>query len=545
MENRLCTEGCDAASLCFLFDFRPVVSGEDDDRRAIADHLADAAHRFKPIHIRHSPIDNIDAVVIGLIHRKLRAHYRFLTAGGPVGPHTDIPKHFADGAAGIHVIVYHQSANALELFDFAIFRRIVAQAELEIHNEFGATSHFALHFDGTAHHIHDILGDGHAQTGTLDATDSSTLLAGKRFEEMLLEILAHTDAIVFHMDFILGIALQLHRILFHSHTHCATGIGEFQRIAQKIQKHLIQTQTIAVHIFIRYTHSVEEKIDPLRHDIGLQDRAQVMEYIGQMHFLLLDLHHAALDTAHVKHIIDERQEMIAGGGDFLQIVLYLILVIQISGSQSGEADNGIHRRTDVMGHIIQETGLRMVCMLRRCQGIRQGSLPLDFHVLPILDIQKETIEMRNISFLIRDRLAHRTEPLVLTGLGAESMLHIINEPPLIFMKHRVNGPKRPLLILRMKQCQETDAIHFALRRIAQEMRRPGIPPDVLHLLGVDLCGPTSFPQDAIHGIGAVFIGKNPNGKIFILCLVGVRQHLQLHQNAILLAVIGLDDPLLR
>ena len=545
MENRLRAEGCDAASLGFLLDFRPVVSRENDDGRTVTDHLADAAHRFETIHIRHSPINDVDAIVIGLIHGKLCTHYRFLAAGGPVGPHADVPKHFADRAAGIHVIIHHQSANALELFDFPILRRIVAQAELEVHDEFRAATHFALHFDGTTHHIHNVFGDGHAKAGALDATDGGTLLAGKSFEEMLLEILAHADAIVFHMDFILCIALQLHRILFHAYSHRATGIGELQRITQKIQQHLIQTQTIAVHIFIRYTHSVEEKIDPLRHDVSLQNRAEVMEHIRQMHFLLLDLHHATLDAAHVKHVIDERQEMITGGGDFLQIVLYLILIIQISSRQSGEADDGIHRRTDIMGHIIQETGLRVIRMLRRSQCIRQSSLPLDFHALSILDIQKETIEMCNISFLIGDRLAHRAEPLIFTGLGAESMLHIIEKPLLVFVKHRVNRLQRPLLVFRMKQCQEADAIHFPLRRVAQEMGRSGIPPDVLHLLGVDLGGPAGFAQDAVHRIGAVFIGENPNGKIFIRCLVRVRQHLQLHQDAVLLAVIGLDDPLLR
>ncbi len=44
----------------------------------------------------------------------------------------------------------------------------------------------------------------------------------------------------------------------------------------------------------------------------------------------------------------------------------------MAGRNGSKADNGIHRRADVMGHIGKEGGFRPVGMLRLHQGILQG-----------------------------------------------------------------------------------------------------------------------------------------------------------------------------
>ena len=49
--------------------------------------------------------------------------------------------------------------------------------------------------------------------------------------------------------------------------------------------------------------------------------------------------------------------MLAGNGYLFQIVLYLTAVVDVRLRQRGEADDGIHGRSDVVGHIKQELPL--------------------------------------------------------------------------------------------------------------------------------------------------------------------------------------------
>ena len=80
-----------------------------------------------------------------------------------------------------------------------------------------------------------------------------------------------------------------------------------------------------------------------------------------MHGLFLDLHLAAFDAAHVQHVVDEGQQVLTGNGDFLEIIQYLFLVINMRCRQRCKPDNGIHRGADVVAHIEQEFPLGTVC----------------------------------------------------------------------------------------------------------------------------------------------------------------------------------------
>ncbi len=73
--------------------------------------------------------------------------------------------------------------------------------------------------------------------------------------------------------------------------------------------------------------------------------------------------------------------MVAGGKNLLQAVPDLFLVIDMAGCNRCKPYNRIHRRTDIVGHIGKEGGLRPVGMLRLHQRILQSLclLPLFPH----------------------------------------------------------------------------------------------------------------------------------------------------------------------
>ena len=86
-----------------------------------------------------------------------------------------------------------------------------------------------------------------------------------------------------------------------------------------------------------------------------------MDEIRQMHRALLELYFSALDAAHIQHIVDEGEEVLAGSGDLFQVVQHLLPVVDVGRSQRGEADDGVHRGADVVAHVEQELPLGAVC----------------------------------------------------------------------------------------------------------------------------------------------------------------------------------------
>ena len=83
---------------------------------------------------------------------------------------------------------------------------------------------------------------------------------------------------------------------------------------------------------------------------------------------------AAFDLAHVQDLVDEVQQMPAGGLQLVNVALQLARVLQVVFHQAGQAHDGVHRGTDVVRHIAQEGGLGRAGALRLLQGRPQLSL---------------------------------------------------------------------------------------------------------------------------------------------------------------------------
>ena len=106
-------------------------------------------------------------------------------------------------------------------------------------------------------------------------------------------------------------------------------------------------------------------------DLAADDGLDIVEHIRQVDLLLLQLNFAAFNAAHVQHIVDEAQQVVAGGENFCQIVLHLLGAAHIGDGQGGEADDGVHGGADVVGHIAQEGGLGLIGAAGGGHGILQ------------------------------------------------------------------------------------------------------------------------------------------------------------------------------
>lgn len=90
------------------------------------------------------------------------------------------------------------------------------------------------------YHMADV--DRHAKSRTLNAADRRSLLACKRFKEVLLEFPAYADAVVADVEFVERIPFFIVRFLNNTDNDGAAVLCEFRGIAQQIQQNLVQAE---------------------------------------------------------------------------------------------------------------------------------------------------------------------------------------------------------------------------------------------------------------------------------------------------------------
>ena len=183
----------------------------------------------------------------------------------------------------------------------------IAEGKAQVYDELAALAFLAVDGDLAAHHVHQIFGDGHAQARALDAADRAGILAGEGLKDMLLELRAHADAVVLDAELVVGKAVRGGGLLDNADADGAAGAGELDGITQNVEQDLVQAQLVRDDVFVMDILGVDEKVQLLGRRIGLDDGAQIMDNIRQVHRHSVDLHLAALDAAHVEHIVDEGQ----------------------------------------------------------------------------------------------------------------------------------------------------------------------------------------------------------------------------------------------
>ena len=97
-----------------------------------------------------------------------------------------------------------------------------------------------------------------------------------------------------------------------------------------------------------------------------------MKNIRQVGFRLLQIDFSALDSAHVQHVIDEAEQVLAGGQNLGKIIFDLFLIRGIGRSKGGESDDCIHGSTNIVRHIAQKYRFRFGCLFSHIQCILQN-----------------------------------------------------------------------------------------------------------------------------------------------------------------------------
>ena len=304
------------------------------------------------------------------------AQHGLLAGEGPLRAHPHLDQHLGHAVAGVEIVVHHQRLQALQLGD--LFHRAVfcLRAQRHTDDELGALALLCLHLDGAAHHIHDVFGDGHAKAGALDLADRGGALPLKGFKDLLGKLRAHADAVVLDAELILPEAVHRTRKLPHPHRDHAARRGELDGVGQQVQQHLVQPGLVAVDVLVGHIHGVHIQIQLLCVDLPADDGFQVVQHIREVDLGLFQMDLSAFDAAHIQHIVDEGEQVIAGSEGLGEVILHPFLVVDVADRQCGEADDGIHGGADIMGHIGKEGALGAVGGLGGRNGLQEGLVRL-------------------------------------------------------------------------------------------------------------------------------------------------------------------------
>ena len=126
----------------------------------------------------------------------------FLTEKCPFRTHPYLYKHLCHTVTGIKIVIYNQRLKTFQFCNLLYSVMLWLKPKWKADYKFGAFSLHSLNLNGTAHHIHNILGNGHAKSCTLSPADCGSTLSLKRRKNLLYKFLTHADSVILYTDLV-------------------------------------------------------------------------------------------------------------------------------------------------------------------------------------------------------------------------------------------------------------------------------------------------------------------------------------------------------
>ena len=233
-----------------------------------------------------------------------------------------------------------------------------------------ASVRFTFHGDLPAHQVNDVFRDGHAQTGALHLVGGGAFRTGEGVENVGQEFRCHAAAVVGDNDADGGLTGDGAGKLGDVKADRAAVGRVFYRVGQQIDQYLPQTHAVTNEELMRHIMGADHEVLRLFRRTGTDDAVDLTDLLGKAYRLPDNADLSRLDLAHVQHIVDEGQHMLAGGVSFADVIAHFVRHGRLAFHQAGNAQNGVHRRADVVGHVGEEFALGAVGGL----GLPRGGL---------------------------------------------------------------------------------------------------------------------------------------------------------------------------
>ena len=186
--------------------------------------------------------------------------------------------------------------------------------EREQHRKPAALALFALHVDAAVHVVHDSLRDGHAKARALDAAHRGRALPLEGLEDPGCEFLAHADAGVRDRQLVIRQVVPASGLL-QGDGDRAPFRRKFIGVAHQIEQNAVEPVGVAQHPAVLDGVTVHRKGHVLLAHLFGKHVPDTVQHIAQIGLRRLQLHVPGLDAAHLQHVVDEGQQVVAGGAE--------------------------------------------------------------------------------------------------------------------------------------------------------------------------------------------------------------------------------------
>mmetsp|Transcript_18214 Transcript_18214/g.43670 ORF Transcript_18214/g.43670 Transcript_18214/m.43670 type:complete len:579 (-) Transcript_18214:81-1817(-) len=270
--------------------------------------------------------------------------------------------------------------------------------DVKLEPEAAAAAGLAVHADPAAHQFGQAAADGQAQPGAAVAARGGLVGLLEVLEQAILSIGIDADAAVLHLEAHRQ-ALRGRRALAACRQAHKAAVGELDRIAGKVQQQLGDALRVTQQL-----DAAQGRRD-IAFDLEALGGSALQGHVGDVvqHFVdrelnPLELHLAGLDLGEVEHVVDDAQQMLGRIGDLLQPLL-LHRLDGVALGQVGQADDGVHRRADLVAHVGEEGALGQVRCLGGVRGIGELGRACRDEFLQVVAV---ALQFESIAPLARD-----------------------------------------------------------------------------------------------------------------------------------------------
>ena len=257
-------------------------------------------------------------------------------------------------------------------------------AHAHVKPERAAYSDLAGDFKLASHESHELPADGQPQPGAAGDTLAIVGLE-ERLEQLRHVLRGDPQAGVRHLDVQAQRSVWLRLGADPQGDRPAVG-GELHRVAQQVNEHLAQLGFVGQEVTRHLALALDLEAQLLGLDAQAEHTLQIFQQAVQVKGSRVQRQPAGFNARHLQDVVDDAQQVFSAAQDGTHILwLTAAGALHVAQQQLGEAENGVHRRADFVGHVRQEPALGQVGGF----GGGLGRVHRRFRLLPLRDVLEE------------------------------------------------------------------------------------------------------------------------------------------------------------
>ena len=247
--------------------------------------------------------------------------------------------------------------------------RLIGRHLVQAHRkpEGAADAGRAFDADGAAHPFGEAFGNHQPEAGAAVLARRRAVGLFKRAEQPAQRFGRDADAGILHFEAHQRVRFAL--VQRQGTQRHRAALGELDGVRRIVEQGLLQTHRIAAQR-VRKRANLDLEFKPLVLGRLGDERGDVVHQAVDRHRCAFEKELAGFDLGQIENVVDDRQQMLAGGVDLVQ-PFALRRRNAAAAQQGGHAEDGVHRRANLVAHVGEKGALGDVGRFGGQLGLRQ------------------------------------------------------------------------------------------------------------------------------------------------------------------------------